>query len=277
MRKITAKNDTNIQTLIRSTFPQLGGGVLRRAFEKKDIKINSVRCSQASAPVKQGDVVEVFIDDKYLFPKLDIVYSDERLVIIDKPQGMETQGEFGAEGVLSKQIEKAVFPVHRLDATTGGLLIFALDEPMQHALENAIKDKTVSKYYRCVVKGRPKATLGKLEDYLFKDAKRSLSYVCAPNKPGAQKALLEYRVIENRKDTSLLEIKLITGRTHQIRVQTAHAGFPLLGDDKYGDRDFNRRLNKIKPQLCAVRLVFEEKSGELAYLLGKTFSIKAPF
>lgn len=197
------------------------------------------------------------------------LYVDERMIVIDKPRGIEVTEEDArdgesVEGRLRKHFPN-IYAGHRLDATTEGVLVLGRSRDAAeelYAMFGSKGEKLVRKFYECEVLGDMTPERGELRDYITKDARAGLVRVCSPQSAGAQEARLRYRVIGRAKRdgiaTSRVEVELLTGRTHQIRVQFAHTGHPIVGDDKYGDREVNRSLHARFPELCAVRVEFPE-------------------
>ena len=184
------------------------------------------------------------------------VYADDGIVVCDKHSGAEVETDlYGALSCLYDPL----YPVHRLDANTEGLVVFARTEAMRDALEDAFYRHETEKVYHAVLCGAPKD--GRYVHYAIKDADAATVRLCRPDVPGALRMELGLTVLERKNGLSLCEIRLFTGRTHQIRVQCAALGTPVLGDDKYGDREMNRRFRARKQQLLAKRLT----------VLGKTF------
>ncbi len=178
------------------------------------------------------------------------VYEDDELLVVDKNAGVEVEDGLMAE--LSAFYDP-LYAVHRLDANTEGLTVFARTDSMRDRLLDAFRaHETKKQYHALVVGSAPDA--GRLVDYAIKDAQAGLMRLCDAGEPGALRMELAYRTLARHDGLSLLEIELLTGRTHQIRIQTAHAGFPVLGDDKYGDRDANRRYHVRRQQLLSKRL-----------------------
>lgn len=201
-----------------------------------------------------------------------VVYEDDALVIAEKPPGMETQGENSAESAVAELLGGPVFACHRLDAMTGGLLIFAKTEAAREAVEAALKAGLIQKTYRCIVKGAPKPEAARLTAYLTKNAESARVTISEKPAPGAKRVETGYRVLAQANGLSLLEIALYTGRTHQIRAHMTFLGHPLLGDDKYGDRALNKAWGAKRQALWAVSLEFSDAlAGELAAAAGKRF------
>jgi len=142
-------------------------------------------------------------------------------------------------------------------------------------LNEKIRNREIEKYYLCVVQGHPVPSSGRLENFIFKDAVKNQVFVKTRPEPGAKTAITEYRTICARGALSLVECRLLTGRTHQIRAQMSHAGWPLLGDGKYGNERFNRSYEEKGQALYSYRLVFEfpTDAGILNYLSGRVFTV----
>ena len=156
-------------------------------------------------------------------------------------------------------------------------MIAAKNAEALRILNEKIRDREIDKRYLCVVRGRPKPPEGRLEGYLFKDAKKNQVYVRERPEPGAKTAVTRYRLLQNANGLSLVECTLLTGRTHQIRAQMAHAGWPLLGDGKYGSERENRRFDETAGQaLYSYRLRFDfpTDAGILNYLRGREFTVE---
>lgn len=186
------------------------------------------------------------------------IYLDDSMLAVDKNPGCETEGDLLAE---LESLFPSVLPVHRLDANTSGVLLFALTEACQEDLLARFSSHSLEKVYHAVVRGTPKAEFA-LTDYLVKDASSATVSVSTSSDPDARLCRLSGRLLRSAGDRSLVEIRLITGRTHQIRVQMAHAGFPVLGDDKYGDRSFNRAHKCTVQQLLCKRISWDGRTLE---------------
>ena len=181
-------------------------------------------------------------------------------------------------GEWDPKAENAFTPAlcNRIDRNTGGIVIAAKNAEALRILNDKIRDREIDKAYLCVVCGRPKPAEGRLEGYLFKDAVKNQVYVTKKPQPGAKSAATEYRTLQSRKGLSLVECRLLTGRTHQIRAQMAAAGCPLLGDGKYGRERINRTYGETGQMLYSYKLTFTlpTDAGILEYLRGKTFQVQ---
>lgn len=218
----------------------------------------------------------------------NIVFEDRHVIVVYKPAGIATQtARVGQQDMVSelknylaaadlpKKQEHYLGVVHRLDQPVSGLLVFAKTKEAAAGLSRQVTDGQMQKYYYAIVLGKPEEEKGRLEDFLYKDGRTNQSLVVKEDFPGAKKAVLEYRLVKSLHaffesseeplvfakppEVSLLEIKLVTGRHHQIRVQLSHAGLPLLGDSKYGSersKFLSRQTGYKNTALCAYRLSF---------------------
>lgn len=211
-----------------------------------------------SAPPWDGE--GAFAAQAALLPAFAVcrgVYLDETRVVVDKNAGVETEG--GLLGELESLFDE-VYPVHRLDANTEGVVLFARTEDAAAKYEALFYRHELRKIYHAVVRGTPEN--GRLVHWVKKDAEEAHVAVCSAGEPGAQKCELACRVLKSDGEKSLVEIELFTGRTHQIRVQMAAAGHPVLGDDQYGDRAFNKAHHRKTQALLAKRLEIDGRAFE---------------
>jgi 23S rRNA pseudouridine955/2504/2580 synthase len=231
----------------------------RKALRSKDIRVNGVKVKE-DCQLQAGDELCVFLPEP---PRPRVIFEDERLLALEKPQGLETTGEQSLES-QARLHWPAARPCHRLDAQTGGLVLFALDDKTEEALLEAIRLRLPRKIYQCIVCGIPQPAEKLLRGYLVKNARDAQVRVYDSPHPQGREILTRYRLLEQLEGgLSRLEVELITGRTHQIRAHLAHAGHPVLGDDKYGDREMNRRLGVRAQQLFAVQIALHFPQGSL--------------
>ena len=239
---------------------------IQKLLRNKDVKLNGKRVP-SDKNITIGDIVEVYYNEK----KIKVLYEDENIIVVFKPRRLETVNESGIDlrTKISKQINIEVFAVHRLDRNTEGLVIFAKNIDAKKALDDAIKNKDIKKYYLAKVVGVPETKEANLIAYLKKDENKSLVYISDLKQNGYDKIMTNYRVIDNLKDYSILEIELLTGKTHQIRAHLSHIGYPILGDEKYGNSKINKINCKKYQCLCAYKLIFKlKKENYLFYLNG---------
>lgn len=237
---------------------------LRAAFSRKDVKRNGQRIGPQTQ-VAAGDVLEVYVPQ--VIP-LAIVFSDAQYMVINKAQGMPVQGDGSVEAVHLRAFGAPVFACHRLDVNTGGLALFARDEAALQRATEAFAARRVEKAYQAVVQGVPSPSQAVCDAYLKKDARRATVWVSHAAGEEYHPIRTGYRVLEAAGESSLLEIDLFTGRTHQIRAHMAYLGHPVLGDDKYGDRAYNKRYGMRRQLLWATRLTLWD---------GRTFTAEAAF
>ena len=260
-------------------YPNLSKSTLFKALRKKDIRVNDVRIND-NIIIHKDDVIKVFIVDELLFNrnnKLDIIYEDDNIMVVNKPAGIEVVGDHSLTALCKEYVDGFIEPCHRLDRNTTGLVLFAKNKDALDILLQKFKDKEIDKYYKATVYGILQKKQDRLEAYLFKDSKKSLVYISDTPKVGYQKIITCYKVIKENKDdnTSILDIKLETGRTHQIRAHLSHIGHPIIGDGKYGINEVNKKFNKRTQLLCSYKIVFSFKtdSGILSYLNNKIIEL----
>ena len=192
---------------------------------------------------------------------------DENILVVNKPCGIEVQGDDSVESRLNATLtDGTVTAVHRLDRNTTGLVVFALNKTAETELLNSFKEREIDKTYSVIVVGKPRQSSATLKAFLFKDAKKSMVYVSDTPKTGYVPIETQYRLVKNMGELSLLEVKLISGKTHQIRAHLAHIKLPVLGDGKYGINKINRRYRVKTQLLCCTKIMFHFKQGPLKYL-----------
>lgn len=189
---------------------------------------------------------------------MEILFSDRDLVICVKPVGLDSEHELPA--ALKETLGGEIFPIHRLDQNVGGVMVFARNKSAAASLSKAVQEGAMVKEYVAMVHGDPGAE-GDWSDLLWKDSTKNKVFVVKRERRGVKKARLEFRRL-SQGECSLVRVRLHTGRSHQIRVQFASRGFPLVGDRKYGARDDNSA-----PMLFSCCLTFPWKGKTLRYEL----------
>lgn len=270
---------------LRRMLPQLPEYAVREALDRRDVKLNGKRVDRQAMLIPGAEVRLYTPGEKIQEPEIPILYGDSRVLVIRKPAGISCQkdakgGQTITELVarqLRRQEPNAREPLlcHRLDNQTDGLLLLCLDEEAQAAMEEAFRQRRIRKRYLCLTKGTPQPDHAVLRAFLTKDSEKALVRIIRKEQPGSLPIVTEYTVLEPGP-CARVEILLHTGRTHQIRAQMAAIGHPLLGDDKYGDREFNKRRRARRLMLCAAELRFE-LDGEWAYLNDLRLSISPEF
>ena len=269
-------------------FPALGMGRLNKALRENKIKLNGKRQPLATR-VQNGDIIKLFLTDEQLenrpTPAAVFVYEDDDIIIASKPAGIAVDGPDTDTLIRRVQAKlasegKATHAVlcHRLDTGTSGLVIIAKTPEAEQLFLEVIKNREVKKTYLCVTFGRPTPPDGTLGGYLLKDADRGIVKIVPDKQPGAKDVETQYETVAVSGRLALLKVRLITGRTHQIRAHMASIGCPILGDSKYGNNTANRELKLKYQALCAWELVLPRfTSPDFADLSGKTFRAPKPW
>ena len=180
--------------------------------------------------------------------ELKIFFEDDDIIVCEKPSGVLSEGQGGMTDILGESREQ-IFCVHRLDRETSGIMVYAKNATAAAALSEQIRDSVFEKEYIAVIEGAPEQDSGIFEDMLFYDRTKNKSFVIKGGKnarKGVKRASLEYRVISRNADTSLVRIKLHTGRTHQIRVQFASRKMPLVADRRYGAKPSEQKTFSLR-------------------------------
>ena len=306
MKEFTiGKNDAGqrLDRWLGKTLPLLPAPLAQKYIRLKRVKLNG-KGAKRDTRLVVGDVLQLYINDEFFDkptpenaflslyqPKLNIVYEDENLMLLDKRPGLvvhpdETervntlithiQAYLYQKREWSPYWENSFAPAlcNRIDRNTGGIVIAAKTAEALRVLNQKIKDREMDKRYLAIVEGTPKPREGSLKGYLFKDAKKNRVFVTDTPQTGSKSCQTNYKTITSARGLTLVECELITGRTHQIRAQFAHAGHPLLGDGKYGKLD--KRFDRNYQALYSYKLTFDftTDAGSLEYLNGKTFQVE---
>ena len=303
---VVTNNDSGqrLDKFITKAVPALPQALLYKYIRTKRIKVNSKR-GEISQKLVQGDIIDMYINDEFFAPvkkhydflaasgKLDIVYEDENILLLDKKVGLLSHPDDNEyvdtlitrvkrylyeKGEYNPEDENSFVPslVNRIDRNTAGIVIAAKNAASLRILNQKLKDRELEKYYLCVVHGILNRKSGTLTGWLSKNEKKNLVKVFKEEKPGTKLIKTKYKVLSEKDNLSLVEVELLTGRTHQIRAHFSSIGHPLLGDGKYGSNALNKPMGYKKQFLCSYRLKFSftTDAGELNYLNGKSFEVE---
>lgn len=303
---VIQKNDAGqrLDRFLTKTFPHLPSSLMYKQIRLKNIKLNGKKAA-VDARLQEGDVLTLFLKEELLrqapvsydfmnaSKKLDIVYEDQHVLLANKPVGVlvhpnkkeyrdtlifRIQRYLYEKGSYHPEDQTSFTPalVNRLDRNTCGIVIAAKTAPALRILNEKLRHREVRKYYLGIVHGILEQKEATLHGFLEKNEAKNQVYVSDAKDPaaaGARDIVTRYRVLEEREDMSLLEIELVTGRTHQIRAHLASIGHPLVGDGKYGP---GNGQGISRQALCSYKLVFDfsTPADELDYLNGREFAIQ---
>ncbi|MBS6861129.1 MAG: RluA family pseudouridine synthase [Clostridiales bacterium] len=301
---IVRANDAGqrLDKFLTKTYPNLPQSMLYKSIRKKDIKLNGKRCD-ISTRLQEGDRLTMYLKDEFFQTapkeydflkapkKLSIVYEDDNIMLLDKQPGLivhpdetyhfdsliaRVQHYLYDKGEYDPEAENSFAPalINRIDRNTGGIVMAAKNAETLRIMNQKVRDRELVKLYLCVVCGHMNPREATLTGYLEKNESQNRVYISQKPSPAAKSIKTRYRVLQEKRKFSLLEVELLTGRTHQIRAHLASVGHPLAGDGKYGTNALNRETGFRYQALCSykLRFAFTTPGGILAYLNGKEFT-----
>ena len=285
MRRIDVKvpAPVRLDKFLLEQLPQLNPGRLNKALRENKIKLNGKK-QPLSTRVQSGDEIALYLPEDWLAPPsaLRYVYQDDQVWILNKPAGLPVDAPEGDS--LLARARLAAGPgqeprlCHRLDTGTSGLVLVSLTARAEALITDLIRRRAIEKDYLCVTFGRPEPPEGVLGGYLRKDAQRGVVRILDRPASDAKPVETRYQTLAVSGRLALLQVRLVTGRTHQIRAHMASIGCPILGDSKYGNQAANRELRLRYQALCAWRLRFPAlEQPELAALSGRVLEAPQPW
>lgn len=301
------KNDAGqrLDKFLQKRLKTLPVPMMYRFIRQKKIKVNRKRAEQNYMLV-EGDTIQLFIPEEFfednasehsfmkLTPKIDIIYEDENIMLIDKKVGMIVHSDDDQQvdtlidhvkaylyrkGEYIPENEQSFAPslCNRIDRNTGGIVIAAKNAETLRIINQKIKDNEITKRYLCAAHGIMENKRATLHGWLIKNSDTNMVkvFTAKPNSKDAKEIITKYTVLKVKNNMSLCEVELVTGRTHQIRAHFSSVGHPLLGDGKYGVNRDDKKIGYKFQALYSYKLTFSFKNDDsvLSYLTDKTFSV----
>mgnify|MGYP003306582574 CR=1 FL=1 len=304
------KNDAGqrLDKFLLKIMPSIPESLLHRYLREKRIKVNGKKIPLNSR-ITENDTVELYIRDEFfekseknafktLNARIDIVFEDENVLLVDKTPGVIVHSDdkedsdtlinrvlsyLYKKGEWNPEKENSFVPAlcNRIDRNTGGIVICAKNAETLRCINDIIKNREIEKKYLALVHGTFENKSGKISNWLLKNPDTNTVKVYHSPKSGALEAHSLYKVLKSdkKRDMSLVEVELLTGRTHQIRAQFSDMGHPLVGDGKYGINRDDKKIGYKYQALYSYKLVFhpKDRDSHLAYLAGREFTVKQVF
>ena len=301
MKRIEVKKNDEGQRLdkfLLKSFETLPKSMMFKQIRKKNIKVNKKRCTPEQI-INEGDIIELYLPDDMLTEKrahydflkapkdIDVIYEDENVILLNKKSGMLCHPEKGEYvGTLVSSLKRYLYEknewnpesensfspalANRIDRNTSGIVLGAKNYEALKFLNAKIKSREIKKFYLTICEGKFEKESDILEGYLIKDEKKNMVFVSKEEKEGSKKIQTKYKVLDFANGFSLVEVELLTGRTHQIRAHLASIGHPLMNDGKYG-----KTHGRLSQELCSYKVRFDfNEEGSFSYLCGREFEIQ---
>lgn len=305
MRTVTVNENDSSQRLdkfLTKYFRNMPKSLIYKGIRKKRIKVNGKK-SDINYILRTGDVIDLYINDEFFEvpderlsflkaqPDICVVYEDENIILMDKKPGVivhddedekvntllnKMKAYLYHKGEYDHTKENSFVPslCNRIDRNTGGMVIGAKNALTLKVINEKIKNREIKKFYLCLIQGKLDKKEGTLTGYLVKNTEQNRVYIHSQPVKDGKSIITKYKVKKENPLTSLVEVELVTGRTHQIRAHFASIGHPLAGDGKYGTNEFNDKVGMKTQALYSYKLTFDFKDeNHLSYLNGKTFTV----
>ncbi len=277
--EITANEKDKVLNLVSKNIPEISFAYANKLLRQKDIRVDNKKVGD-NVMVQPDSIITVFVPDDVMAKQeiaFDIVYSDDKLLIVFKPKGIEVAGEgLNLSNLVCKKLEnKNIFALNRLDRNTEGLVLFAVGKDNYNNIKKSMNKGEITKVYMAEVVGVPKWDELTAVNYLQKDEEKSEVKIFDKPVKNSVKIESHFMVVSRTSGgTSILAIEIKNGKTHQIRAQLAHLGFAIVGDGKYGKNADNKKFKSKTQKLTAIRLKFAFKDASLRYLNDKDIEVK---
>lgn len=277
--EITAESKDKLLNIVSQKFQGISFSYANKLLRQKDIRVDGKKVSENVVVLPDSKITVFALEDKLEIKQesINIVYQDDKLIVVFKPKGIEVAGEgINLNDKLIKQLNnKNIFALNRLDRNTEGLVLFANGKENYNLIKKGMNNGEISKIYLAEVVGKPNFEEFKAVNYLQKDEEKSEVKIF--DKPVKDSVKIESNIkVLNRSSggTSVLEIEIKNGKTHQIRAQLAHIGYPIVGDGKYGKNQDNKKFKTKTQKLTAIKVNFNFRNAEIKYLNNLNLEVK---